>query len=58
MSVISSNFQLALDGVDITMAQNTPTAKTKETIDIHFNCNVELQTTLEKLPEGIVRKPF
>ena len=42
----------ALDGVDITMAQNTPTAKTKETFDIHFNCNVELQTTLEKLPEG------
>jgi hypothetical protein len=52
--VIASNFQLALDGVDVTVAQNTPTAKTKENRDIHFNCNVELQTTLEKLPEGIV----
>jgi hypothetical protein len=53
--VIASNFQLALDGVDVTVAQNTPTAKTKENRDIHFNCNVELQTTLEKLPEGIVQ---
>jgi hypothetical protein len=53
--VIASNFQLALDGGDVTVAQNTPTAKTKENRDIHFNCNVELQTTLEKLPEGIVQ---
>ncbi|CAB4009377.1 axin interactor, dorsalization-associated [Paramuricea clavata] len=42
----------ALDGVDITTSQNTPTAKTKENRDIHFDCNVELQTTIEKLPQG------
>jgi hypothetical protein len=52
--LIVSNFQLAVDGVDVTMAQNTPTAKMKENRDIHFDCSVELQTTLEKLPQGIV----
>lgn len=51
--MIVSNFQLALDGVDITSSQNTPTAKTKENRDIHFDCNVELQTTIEKLPQSM-----
>ena len=48
-----TKFQLALDGVDITTSQNTPTAKTKENKNIHFECDVELQATIEKLPEGL-----
>lgn len=47
-------FQLAKDGVDVTAPQNTPNAKRKENRNVHFDCNVELQTTVEKLPEGIV----
>ncbi|XP_028398495.1 axin interactor, dorsalization-associated protein-like [Dendronephthya gigantea] len=40
------------DNVDITVPQNTPTAKRKEDRDIHFDSNVELQTAIEDLPEG------
>lgn len=50
---MNSNLKIAEDGADITLSQDTPTAKIKENSAICFDCNVELQTTVEKLPKGI-----